>query len=630
MAPPVRRLVLLSRVEETLQVRGWPYPLACNEYPGTVHPEGHRLLRNFSSTPFPRWIYASGGWTLEKTVQLPHGQNSVVLTYTLLDGADAVEFELRPLMALRPIHELMYQWNGRLEAEAKSKRHHRIPPTQRTPEVFFAHDGAFEGEGTWYFNTIYRREQDRGYAGLEDLWSPGVIKWKLSAGQSVRFVCSADPIDFRAVVAAAEQQGIEQTRIAPAGDAVLATLTSAAEQFVVDVADEANAKVIGEITQFPWGSPSARDALISMPGILLVTGKYAKAKSLLETLAARVRCGLVPTHFAENGGEPLYDGADTSLWFVNALWQYVRYSGDESAGVKKLLDVCLSIIDNYRAGTDLGIVADHDGLLASREPGRGTSWMDAKVGDWVITPRCGRPVELNALWYNALCAAAQLCERLHDTRHGEELVELAARVKTAFNRRFWNEDEKYCFDVIEDHGPDPSVRPNQLLAISLPFPVLAIERHADVLEKCRGELLTPFGLRTLSPRNPSYQGRYCGNVVSRDRACHQGSVYPWLLGAWITANLRVAGRSQAACATALDAMRPCMDRMRGIGNGQLCELFDGDAPHRAGGAIASALAVGELLRVYVEEILDRGPKMTAPVIQAEAKAETPVKAATKG
>ena len=255
--------------------------------------------------------------------------------------------------------------------------------------------------------------------------------------------------------------------------------------------------------------------------------------------------------------------------------------------------------------------------------------MDAKVSDWVITPRGGRTVELNALWYNALCAAAQLCERFGDARRSEELATLAARVKASFNRRFWNEDEHCCYDVVEDHGPDPSVRPNQLLAISLPFAVLGIERHAEVIARCKEELLTPYGLRTLSPKHHSYQGRYAGNVVSRDRAYHQGSVYPWLLGAWIGANLRVSGRGDLARAHAMNWLRPCLDYIRNAGHGQLCELFDGDAPHRAGGAIASALSVGELLRTYVEDILDQQP---TPAITARVVPEIvapAVKVATK-
>ncbi|HEX8520975.1 MAG TPA: amylo-alpha-1,6-glucosidase [Tepidisphaeraceae bacterium] len=627
MAPPVWRLVVLSRVEETVRVKGWPCDLACSEYPGTIHPEGHRCLRNFSAEPFPRWIYGGEDWSLQKTVQLLSGQNTVVITYTLLDAPEAVEFELCPLFALRPIHELMYQWNGRLEAEEKGRNHHRIPPTQRTPESFFAHDGAFEAKGNWYYNTIYRCEQERGYAALEDLWSPGVVKWRMAPGQTVRFVCSESPIELEKAALAADRQATEQAhRSVPVGDRVLSTLSAAAEQFVVNLDEDGERRSLPMITQYPWSPPSARDALIAMPGILLATGRFEKARTLLESLARRVHRGLIPTHYPEDGAEPTCDGADTSLWFIYALWKYIQYSRDESAGVRRLLDAALGIIDEYRAGTLLGICTDSDGLLASRQRGCGTSWMDAKAGDWVITPRCGRPVELNALWYNALCSCAALCERFGDHRHAHELSEIAERVRVAFNRRFWNEEQGCCYDVVEDHGPDPAVRPNQLLAISLPFAVLAPERHASVLERVKRDLVTPVGLRTLSPEDSSYQGRYCGDVVCRDRAYHQGTVYPWLMGPWISANLRVLGRSDAVRAGALQSLRPLLDYMRSLGSGQLCELFDGDSPHRPGGAIASATAVGELLRVYVEDIVDAGQKGTGkPTLEATVNVDVPVK-----
>jgi glycogen debranching enzyme len=273
-----------------------------------------------------------------------------------------------------------------------------------------------------------------------------------------------------------------------------------------------------------------------------------------------------------------------------------------------LLDTALDILDQYRAGADLGIKTDSDGLLLCRSPGVGATWMDAKVGDWVITPRSGRPVELNALWYNAIRIVAQLCERFGDSRHATELDSLAGRAKAAFNRRFWNESESCCYDVIDDHGPDSAIRPNQLLAISLPFPVLDADRHAAVLQRVRSDLLTPFGPRTLVSREHGYQGRYGGNVVSRDRALHQGCVHPWLLGHYITALLRVFGRSEATRTLARQLLGPSLEHLRTIGTGQIPELFDGDAPHRPGGAIAAATSVGEILRVYVEEVLDQAPR----------------------
>jgi len=620
MTPPTRRLVLLSRVEETVHQDGWPTGLACNEYPGTIHPRGHESLRGFSPEPFPRWIYQGDGWTIEKTLQLLPGENTVVLSYTLLAsrGRGKIELELRPLLALRPIHDLMYQWTGQLDATEKSPRHLRVPPTSRTPEVFFAHDGAYTPAGTWYFNTIYRREQDRGYAGLEDLWSPGIVKWTLVAGKAVRFICSAEPINFARAVSSVERESVKLD--APIVDSPLRDtdhdlLVRAARTFIVHPPS-----ALPLLTKLPWASPSLRDALIAMPGLLLVTGKFEHARALLQFAASKLEDGLILTEFAENARMSAALSADTSLWFVNAVWQYLRYAGDE-ATTRKLFDAVIEIVRRYQHGTELGIHADASGLLVTRSPGRGTTWMDAKIGDWVITPRGGRPVEVNALWYNAVCIATELAKHFDQATKAAELERLAATIQKSFNATFWNAAERCCFDVVDDHGNDPSIRPNQVLAISLPFAVLSVDRHVAVIERMRRDLMTPVGPRTLAANDPAYHGRYGGDVVARDRAVHQGSVHPWLLGQYISAQTRAFGRGEAVRDACRKQLEGCLSHLRERGNGQLCELFDGDAPHRAGGALASATSVGELLRCYVEDILDLKP---APAKGLDRQPQLPV------
>jgi len=611
MAPPVRRMVVLSRVEETIIHQGQGLELAANEYPGVVHPRGHTLLRAFSPEPFPRWAYQSEGWTIEKQLRPIRGENTVVLSYTLVGGGGPVDLELRPLFALRGIHELMYQWNGRIEAVAVDAHQQRIPASSRTPEAFFAYDGEFSPQPCWYLNTIYRREQERGYAGLEDLWMPGVVRLRLLPGHPAHFICSTEPIDMRRVLAQAERQ-FDAAPLTATPNAVLETLLRAADQFLVESRDGG----ITVMAAYPWATPSGRDAMICVPGLLLARGRIDQATRLLRSFAALERNGLMPTDLAEDGGGWRYTGADVSLWFIHAVDQYLRYGGDEDMVLGELLPVMLRIIERYQHGTDLGIGTDPDGLVHTHAPGTPTTWMDAKVGDWVITPRQGRPVSLNALWYNALCVVAGLCRRVGQPERGEDLAALAARVREAFNGRFWNERESCCFDVVEDHGNDPSVRPNQLLAISLPHAVLDEQRHGAVLARVRRELLTPVGLRTLSPHDHSYQGTYAGPVVARDRAYHQGSVYPWLLGPFITALMRHQGRTQQARSEALSMLEGCFQYLLGPGLGQVCELFDGDAPHRPGGAIASARSVAELLRCYVQDVLEIAPGQGRPSLAA--------------
>lgn len=613
MAPPVRRMVILSRLDEAVLIDGKPLDLATNEYPGVIHPQGYKLLRAFANKPFPRWAFQGDGFTLEKSLYLVPKENTVCISYTLLAGDHSVELELRPMLALRPIHELMYQWNGRLFPEDKGGNTHRVPATSRTPEVFFAHDGRFLAEPFWYLNTIYRREQERGYGGLEDLWNPGAVRWTLTPGRTVNFVCSTEPIEFDRIISQADRPSeVSRPAVINASpeDLDLAELVVATEPYVLSLPEEAAArKAVNVITQYPWSAPSGRFALIGFVGLYLIPGRYAEAKQLLETLASHLEGGLVPSEFPESGGPPVYHGADTSLWFLHAAHQYLRYTGDEET-TRKLLEPIGRIVESYRFGTLLGIAIDHDGLLLSRSAGTPTSWMDAKVNDWVVTPRQGRTVELNALWYNALRVDAELSARFDQPARAVELTKLADGVKSAFNIRFWNDDLRSCFDAIEDHGPDPSVRPNQLLAISLPYPVLAAERHATVVETVRRELLIDKGLRTLSPHDPAYQGRYGGHVVSRDRAAHQGTAYPWLLGALATAMVRAAGtRNERVGRQVRQMLQPCLDFLKGDGLGNICELFDGDAPHRQGGAMAAGAAAGELLRAYVEDALGRVPAM---------------------
>lgn len=609
MAPPVRRMVLLSRVEETLWCGGQRFELGCNEYPGCVYPQGYRLLADFQAHPFPQWTYQGEGWRLVKSLRLLRGQNTVVLTYRFGGSAKPADLEVRPILAMRPIHELSFQSNWNLAAENRGSRHHRVPATSRSPEVFFAHNGRFQSGPDWYLSQIYRREQERGYAGLEDLWGPGIVRYRLERGRVAQFVCSTDPIELRRAIERADAQYVAPPRI-PSADPARDALRRAAEQFVVTIGDGAD-RPAHCITGYPWAAPSGRDALIAFAGLFLVTGRFAEAKSLLLRFATSLNNGLMPSRFAENGVPPAYEGADVSLWFVNAVWDYLRYADDQATLERQLLDVVCRIIDAYRAGAGLGIRPDADGLLATRSPGAPATWMDAKVGDWVVTPRVGRPVELNGLWYNAVRIAAELCDRCNRADRARELGAFAGSIRSAFNQRFWNEDLGCCLDVVEDHGRDPSVRPNQLLAISLPFAVLDAERHAGVLERVKGELLTPVGVRTLSPGDSRYAGRYEGNVASRDRAQHNGSAFPWLLGTYVRAMMKLRGRGPAARQEARDVLRGCIDHLLNDSTGQICELFDGDAPHRPGGAIASAACVGQVLRCYAEDVLALGP--VAPV-----------------
>jgi predicted glycogen debranching enzyme len=629
MSPPVRRMVLLSHVEETLWTSQGEFSLSCNEYPGTIYPRGFQHLRAFNVDPFPRWAYQGEGFTIEKSLHLLPGENTVCMAYSLLTGEKSVTLEIRPLLALRGIHELMFQWNSRPGAEQKRNGLVRIPASTRTPEVFFAHDGDFRPEPHWHLNTIYRRENERGYSGLEDLWKPGAFRWTLGPGQTVHLVCSVDPVELTRVrgdLERARESFDRNTAIArSATEEELDTLLKAAEAFVVtSPAEPPGTRTVNVISQYPWSPPNARTTLVGFSGLLLVPGRLDEARSLLLWLAGKLQDGLIPTEFDESGEGPVYEGADTALWFINAAGEYFRLTGDEETA-RSLLTTAERIIKAYREGTRLGIFCDADGLIGSRAAGIATSWMDAKVGDWVVTPRHGRTVELNALWFNALRTTGAMASRLGKDNLAREWETLAQTTQASFNRKFWNPAMNCCYDVVEDNSVDASVRPNQILAISLPYPVLAPEQNEAVVRLVLSELLTPMGVRTLSPRDPAYQGHYGGSVVSRDRAQHQGSAYPWLLGPLAAAYIRTFGRSDDTLSAIRRWLEPCLRYMAGDGLGQLCELCDGDAPHAARGAMASALSVAEMLRCYANELLGTAtvrPKSRATSFALPAKPVT--------
>ncbi len=601
MLPPGRRMMILSRVEDTVLRDGWPHALSCNEYPGKIHPEGHRLLRAFDPRPWPRWAYQSDGWTIQKELRLVRGHNIAVLSYTLLGADKPVELELRPLFALRPIHELSYQWNGRLDAHPAGAGQWHIAATTRTPEVFFAHGGAFDGAGYWYLNTIYRREKARGYAGLEDLWMPGTVRWTLNPGQTVHFACSTEPIDLPKVIddldrdCPAPPPGPLDAETDPDLDAML----RAGEVFIVHGRDAAPAIIDG----YPWHSASGRGAMIAMAGLLLAPGRLGEARGLLTHMASHEHHGLLPTTFSASLG-PSHDSADTALWFVNAVAQYLDYAGDRTFVHRHLAETIDRIIDHYIAGTDLGIKVADDGLLECRGAGAPATWMDARVGDIAVTPRAGMPVELSALWHNALLIAADLADDAGRIARAAELRARADLTRQSFNAVFWNDAAHCCFDVIDGQSQDASIRPNQILAVSLRHPVLAPHRWDALVETVRVHLLTPVGLRTLAPTNPSYAPRCEGDVAARERALHNGTVHPWLIGPYVDALRRCLPPGPQSRAEIRRLLSPLLECLAANDGGRLPELFDADPPHRPGGCIASARSVGELTRAYVDGALD--------------------------
>ncbi len=605
-APPVGRAVLLSKLEEEVRVEDAVYLLSANKYPSVVQPQGFRHLVQYEGRPVPTWTYTfhEGTVTLQKRVWMPHGKNTVYVQYTLVKSPEAIKFGLVPLMAYKDYHTEQHRWDG-----------FHGTTTQDEPGrlKFVAYDTAqplwfvlpptfaWSGHNGWFLNFEHTREQERGLDCTEDLYCPGRWDGTLAPGQSVTLIATVEtdtpaaPADSLHAEQARQLSLLSSAGLTPGSDPFVQALTLAADQFLIEHTDRVARATI--MAGYPWFTDWGRDTMISLPGLCLSTGRFGLAKQILFSYSGATRNGLLPNRFTDGGGGAEYNTVDASLWFFHAVHQYALASGDWAFATEQMLPVLEDILTHHINGTDYGIGADPaDGLLRAGQPGVQLTWMDAKVGDWVVTPRIGKPVEINALWHNALCVAALLARRAgkNDVAQGYEAR--AAQAKASFAPTFWNPEAQCLFDVIGNDGhPDASIRPNQIFALSLPFPLLDSAQARAVVEKVGEHLLTPFGLRTLAPGSPGYDGHYGpGDQRARDGAYHQGTAWPWLLGAFVDAHLQVHGDKEAARALVMPFLSSALSD---YGVDTVCEIRDGDPPYAPNGCIAQAWSVGELLRV---------------------------------
>ena len=597
--PPVGRMVLLSKLEETLIVDGVRYELAANQYPGAVHPQGHLLLKEFRLDPFPTFVYAVAGGELVKTVCMVHGENSTVIQYEWR-GEQACQLELHPLLTCRDYHATMHEKADWQAGFATAANLLTFQPYAHLPALHLAHDAAeVEATGYWYRNFEYQAERERGLDFREDLFNPCVLRFDLQP--RVSLIASTEP---RAVARADEYFQAEITRraalVAPFADSneLTRALAAAADQFIVK-RDDGETIIAG----YHWFSDWGRDTMIALPGLTLTTGRYDTAKNILRAFAPYLDQGMLPNRFPDAGEQPEYNTVDATLWYVEAVRALLEHTGDYQFVKANLYDKLVEIIDWHERGTRYQIRVDNDdaddGLLRAGEPGVQLTWMDAKVGDWVVTPRIGKPVEIQALWYNALCVMAELADKFGDTANQTRFAQLAARAKRSFNQVFWNDEAGCLFDVVNGAERDAALRPNQIFAVSLPHTMLKQARAKQVVATVERELLTPYGLRSLAPNDPHYCPHYTGDIPSRDGAYHQGTVWAWLLGPFLTAYLKVNRNSAKARQQAAAWLSAFDGHLHEAGLGQVSEIFDADAPHLPRGCVAQAWSVAELLRVAV-------------------------------
>jgi predicted glycogen debranching enzyme len=588
--PPVGRMVLLSKIEETAVVNGRRFELSCNQYPGVIHPDGHLRLKEFRCDPFPAFVYDLDGAELEKNVFMVHGENTTVIEYEWKGEGECV-LEVRPLLAFRDYHSTTREnaaISSTLELEPGCVT---VSPYQGCPDLSLAHTAAeVEAEGHWYRNFEYTIEQERGLDYREDLFNPMTLKFVMSRGSRAAVIASTRKRN------AADAEGLRlaelerRNSIGAGRDPFERTLFMAADQFIVRRGEGSTV-----IAGYHWFSDWGRDTMIALPGLTLATGRYHEARGMLLAFADSVDRGMLPNRFPDAGETPEYNTVDATLWFFEAVRAFAAHTGDHEFVRARLYPVLADIIGWHEQGTRYGIRLDADGLLLAGEPGVQLTWMDAKVGDWVVTPRYGKPVEIQALWYNAL--------RVMEELSGEaKYREMADRARDSFRQLFWNGAAGCLYDVVDGDRRDASIRPNQIFTVSLYHSMLDGEKAKAVVAAVERDLLTPYGLRSLAPSGPQYRGRYEGDPFSRDSAYHQGTVWPWLVGPFITAYLKVNGRSAKSRKQADKWLSELRRFMLDEGGGQIPEVFDGDAPHRAGGCIAQAWSVAELLRVCVEEL----------------------------
>lgn len=616
--PPVGRLVMLSKLEETLIIDGRRYELSANRYAGVVHPQGYKYQIAFRLDPFPVFTYEIEGIRIEKSVFMIQGENSTVIQYefqlpqpanqTEGDGpgfipspSSLILFEVRPLIAFRDYHSTTHE-NGALNAQVQMEdRLTSVAPYESLPRLYFAHDTAeVEQGGYWYRNFEYRAEQERGLDFTEDLFSPFALKFDLKSAARLSVIASTER---REVARADEYRRAEilrrETLKAASGfdDELMQALVVAADQFIVA---RENCKTV--IAGYHWFSDWGRDTMIALPGLTLVTGRSDVARGILLEFARFVSCGMLPNRFPDAGEVPEYNTVDATLWFFEAVRALVDYTNDYEFVRANLYAVLTDIIDWHVRGTRYNIHVDVDGLLASGEEGVQLTWMDARVDGRVITPRYGKPVEIQALWYNALCVMQQLAEQFGDEARRRAYGEMATKARASFNRLFWNEATGCLYDCVNGEERDASIRPNQILSISLTNSMLAEDKALRVMDVVERELLTPFGLRSLAPSDAEYCGRYEGGPSSRDAVYHQGAVWAWLMGPFITAYTKAHGHSEESRERAARWLENFRAHLHEAGLGQISEILDGDEPHTPRGAIAQAWSVAELLRAAIEDV----------------------------
>jgi predicted glycogen debranching enzyme len=619
LSAPKGRHIMISRCDEVLVAGSHRLQLGGAEFAhGRFVGDAHRYLKEFRlDHRIAVWKFEFEGAIVEKSVVMPHGHNTVCVQYRLHSGAP-IELHVRPFVSFRrhdetPTTQTPDDFKLIVQRGLHEVRHAHSPMvlrlTMRPGPTTFVTEERDEHE------FFYRIESDRGDPPFESAFSPGYFLAQLTTDTPVTFVATThgwERLDFDpADVFEAERRRLATlVALNPAveKDEVATQLAMAADQFIVLPGSRLEETVMAQAegtelrtiyAGYHWFGDWGRDTMISFEGLTLVTGRFREAGAILRTFSHYVKDGLLPNLFPEGERQALYHTVDATLWYFHAIARYLEYTSDRTL-IAQLFPVLQSIVDHHVKGTLFNIHMDKDGLIAAAAEGLQLTWMDAKMGDWVVTPRRGKPVEIQALWYNALRLMAGWAAQVGQS--AEQYEQLAARARKSFNERYWNANRDCLFDVIDGpKGDDDSIRPNQIFALSLKHPVLDDQHRESVLKVVHDRLLTPYGLRTLSSDHPDYKPHYRGDLLARDSAYHQGTVWPWLIGHFIDAYLRLHPDPQHA----RSLLKAFPDHLNDAGVGSISEIFDAEEPHAPGGCIAQAWSVAEVLRAWVRTAADR-------------------------
>jgi glycogen debranching enzyme len=637
---PGRVLILSSLDEELSEKENSPkdetYRFATHKYPGTIYPRGFNYIKSFSLDPFPEWIFQTKDFSVKKKVFMVYGRNTTIVLYEVNCLKEKGFLRIYPLVNARSFHGTTSSHD--ISFSQKSERNGVRIKSSNGFVFRLLSNLHYHPKPYWYYNFEYDMEKKRGLAFKEDNFNPGYFESQLSLGVSHFFVAASTEDFFEGFSTACSSLESASTACfslenissinqeiaeelysrAVSRQNLLAFNSRLSDPFALKLLRAADAFIVKQpvtgdktvIAGYPWFSDWGRDSLISLPGLTLVTRRFEDARAILKNFARYCRNGLIPNSFPVFGGEAIYNTVDASLWYIHALGRYFAYTKD-IAFLSDAWSTVEDILENYQKGTDFGIGMDSDCLIFQ---GPQLTWMDAKIGDLMVTPRSGKACEINSLWYNALKTASLLGTIL---KKDVTLYEtLATKAASSFEKLFWNPEKNCLFDTVSMDKAgnlirDPAIRPNQIFAVSLPFTFLSPNKEKAIVERVEQDLLTPFGLRTLSKEHPAYTGQYFGGPQNRNLAYHNGTVWPWLIGSYVTAYLKVHKNSKES----LENMRTLFknfdanieSRGGGIGTGgaigTISEVFDGDSR----GSIAQAWSIAEVLRAYVEDVLGIKP-----------------------